>query len=164
MANALPVHEDRVQPEWIDYNRHMRDAYYAVAFSEATDALMDYLGLDEAYREATKGTLYTLEMKLGFLREISEGEAFTVTAQLLDADAKRIHVFLRMHAGESGALVATHESVLLHVDQAAGPASAPFPDEIAGRVQALLGEHKALEFPEVASRPISLAKKKPASG
>ncbi len=164
MAEALPVLEDRVQSEWIDYNRHMRDGYYAVVFRSATDNLMDYLGIDEPYREATKGTLYSLEIQLRFLREIAEGEAFTVTAQLLDADAKRIHVFLRMHTRDTGAPVATCETVLLHVDQAAGPASAPFPDDIAARVQALLGEHKALGFPEAASRPISLAKKKRTAG
>ena len=164
MAEALLVLEDRVQSEWIDYNRHMRDGYYAVVFSSATDSLMDYLGINEAYREATKGTLYSLEMQLRFLREIAEGEAFTVTAQLLDADAKRIHTFLRMHARDTGALVGTCENILLHVDQAAGPASAPFPDDIAARVQVLLGEHKALGFPEAASRPMSLARKKPAPG
>ena len=163
MAEALLVLDDRVQSEWIDYNRHMRDGYYAVVFSSATDSLMDYLGIDAAYREATKGTLYSLEMQLRFLHEISEDEAFTVTAQLLDADAKRIYVFLRMLARDAGALVATCEYILLHVDQAAGPASAPFPDDIAARVQALLGEHKALGFPEEASRPMSLARKKPAS-
>ena len=164
MAEALLVLEDRVQSEWIDYNRHMRDGYFAVVFSSATDSLMDYLGIDAAYREATKGTLYSLEMQLRFLHEISEDEAFTVTAQLLDADAKRIYVFLRMLARDVGALVATCENILLHVDQAAGPASAPFPDDIAARVQALLGEHKALGFPEEASRPMSLAKRKPATG
>ena len=164
MAEALLVLEDRVQSEWIDYNRHMRDGYFAVVFSSATDSLMDYLGIDAAYREATKGTLYTLEMQLRFLREIHEGEAFTVAAQLLDADAKRIHVFLRMQVRETGALVGTCENILLHVDQAAGPASAPFPDDIAARIQVLLGEHKELAFPEAASQPMSLAKKKPASG
>ncbi len=164
MAEALLVLEDRVQSEWIDYNRHMRDGYFAVVFSSATDSLMDYLGIDAAYREATKGTLYSLEMQLRFLHEISEDEAFTVTAQLLDADAKRIYVFLRMLARDAGALVATCEYILLHVDQAAGPASAPFPDDISARVQVLLGEHKTLGFPEEASRPMSLAKKKPASG
>ncbi len=164
MTEALLVLEDRVQSTWIDYNRHMRDGYYAVVFSSATDSLMDHLGIGEAYREATKGTLYSLEMQLRFLREINEGEAFTVTAQLLDADAKRIHTFLRMHARKTGELVATCETILLHVDQAAGPASAPFPDDIAARVQALLSEHKVLGFPEEASRPISLAKKKRTAG
>ena len=39
-----------VSPDWIDYNGHMNVGYYGVAFDKATDALLDLLGLGEAYR------------------------------------------------------------------------------------------------------------------
>jgi len=162
MAEPLLIHEGRVSPDWIDYNGHMRDGYYGVVCSDATDKLMDYLGIDEAYRERTGNTAYTLEMKIRFVAELSEGEPFHITAQMLGSDSKRYHVYLRMLRAESGALAATHESVMLHVDQAAGPAAAPFPAEIAERVAALTAAHKDLPFPEDASRPITLAKKPPA--
>ena len=32
-----------VPQEWINYNGHMTDAFYFVAFTEATEALLDYL-------------------------------------------------------------------------------------------------------------------------
>lgn len=159
MTEPLLVYEGAVQPDWIDYNGHMRDGYYGVVCSTATDNLMDQLGVDQAYRDRTRQTLYSLEVKIRFVAEVSEGEAFTVTAQLLDADTKRLHVYLRMCRAGSGELLATHESILLHVDQAAGPAAAPFPPEIAQRVEALLAAHKALPFPEDASRPIALRRK-----
>ena len=159
MTEPLLIHEGHVQRDWIDYNGHMRDGYYGVVCSDATDKLMDYLGIDEAYRERTGNTAYTLEMKLRFVAELSEGEPFFITAQMLGSDSKRYHVYLRMVRAESGELAATHESVMLHVDQAAGPASAPFPAEIAARVAALSEAHKELPFPEDASRPITLAKK-----
>jgi len=38
-----------VPPEWIDYNGHMMDAYYFLAFTEATEAFLDYVGLGAAY-------------------------------------------------------------------------------------------------------------------
>ena len=163
MAEPLLIHEGRVTPDWIDYNGHMRDGYYGVVCSDATDKLMDYLGIDEAYRERTGNTAYTLEMKIRFVAELSEGEPFFVTAQMLGSDSKRYHVYLRMVRAESGELAATHESVMLHVDQAAGPAAAPFPAEVAARVSALSEAHKHLPFPEDASRPITLSKK-PAAG
>jgi acyl-CoA thioesterase FadM len=31
----------QVQPDWVDYNGHLRDAFYLLIFSYATDALMD---------------------------------------------------------------------------------------------------------------------------
>jgi acyl-CoA thioester hydrolase len=67
-----------------------------------------------------------------------------------------------MFRTESGELAATHESIMLHVDQNAGPAATPFPGDIAQQVAALTEAHKDLPFPEDASRPITMAKKKTA--
>ncbi|NQD80797.1 thioesterase, partial [Pseudomonas sp. CrR14] len=39
-----------VQADWVDYNGHLRDAYYLLICSFATDGLMDLIGLDEAGR------------------------------------------------------------------------------------------------------------------
>ena len=33
-----------ILPEWIDYNGHLRDAYYGLVLSHAIDELMDHLG------------------------------------------------------------------------------------------------------------------------
>jgi len=50
---GIPIHESAVLPEWIDYNGHLRDAYYGLIFSESIDSLMDRVGLDAAYRART---------------------------------------------------------------------------------------------------------------
>ena len=42
------------------------DGYYAIAFSAATDALMDALGLDAAYRAATRCTWWATATR-GFI-------------------------------------------------------------------------------------------------
>jgi acyl-CoA thioester hydrolase len=162
MAEPLLIYDGRVKSDWIDYNGHMRDGYYVVVCSDATDNLMDHFGIDQAYRDRTQSTAFTLELKIRFLAELSEDEPFVITAQMLGSDSKRYHVYLRMVRKESGDLAATHESVMLHVDQTAGPASAPFPDEIAGRVAALTEAHKDLPFPDDASRPITMTKKRAA--
>lgn len=162
MAEPLLIYEGRVKPEWIDYNGHMRDGYYGVVCSDATDNLMDYLGIDEAYRERTGNTAYTLELKIRFAAELDADEPFFITAQMLASDSKRYHVYLRMIRSASGALAASHESIMLHVDQSAGPGAAPFPDDIAARVAALTEAHAALPFPGDASRPITMAKRKAA--
>jgi acyl-CoA thioester hydrolase len=66
--SSTPVYRTAVMPEWIDYNGHLRDAYYSLIVSLACDAFMDRIGLDEAYRARTRCTLYTLEMHMHFLR------------------------------------------------------------------------------------------------
>ena len=57
----LELHREPVRPEWIDYNGHMKLAYYLLAFDHACDAFLDYIGMDEAYRARTGGT--TLDRK-----------------------------------------------------------------------------------------------------
>ena len=47
------IHRTPVAPEWVDYNGHLRDAYYLLIFSHASDALMDAMGLDAAGRAAS---------------------------------------------------------------------------------------------------------------
>ena len=46
----LTIYRDVVRPEWVDYNGHLRDAFYLLIFSFATDALLDRIGLDDAAR------------------------------------------------------------------------------------------------------------------
>ncbi len=58
---APKIYSTSVAPEWIDYNRHLRDGYYSVVMSLACDALMDHVGLDAAYRARTGCTLFSLE-------------------------------------------------------------------------------------------------------
>ena len=130
-AAASFTRKTRVGREWVDYNGHMADFAYAIAFSETMTAYMDEIGLDAAYRAATSATLYTLDMRTGYLRECHQGDALSLTLHVLEADAKRLHAYLEMH-NAAGTLLAWNEQVLLHVSQAGGQAkAAAFPAEVA---------------------------------
>ena len=59
-----------------------------------------------------------------------------IYAQVIDADAKRLHVHSLILNEDTGAVLAVNEEVLMHVDQAGGPRSAPFPPEVAALVAA----------------------------
>ncbi|PKL97622.1 MAG: 4-hydroxybenzoyl-CoA thioesterase, partial [Gammaproteobacteria bacterium HGW-Gammaproteobacteria-9] len=39
----LPTYRTTISTEWVDYNGHLRDAFYLLIFSYATDALMEHL-------------------------------------------------------------------------------------------------------------------------
>jgi acyl-CoA thioester hydrolase len=149
-------YQTTVPPEWIDYNGHMMDGYYAVAFSAATDALMDALGLDAAYRAATRCTIYTAEMHIVYLRELKQGAPLRFTTQLLGYDAKRIHVFHSLYHETEGYLAATCELMLLHVNQAQARVVA-MPEDVMSR----LSEHAAAQaerpHPPQAGRVIGLS-------
>ena len=66
----LVCFEGVVLPEWVDYNGHLRDAFYSLLFSYGVDGLMDRIGLDAAGREALSHSLFTLEAHIHYLREV----------------------------------------------------------------------------------------------
>lgn len=136
-SSTLPLYRAQLLPEWIDYNGHVRDAYYGLVMSFAIDDIMDHLGLDAAYRERTRCTLYTLELHMRYLHEVKSTDDLVVASSILDADRKRIHMGCRFTCGRLSDAVATAEVMLLHVHQGDIPASSPFPQDIDAMIQTL---------------------------
>jgi acyl-CoA thioester hydrolase len=155
-VSELPIYVPKIEPEWIDYNGHLRDAYYGLIFSYAIDDLMDRLGIDAAYRTSTRNTLYSLEMHTFFLREVKRNDEIHVLSAIIGADKKRLHVATALHCARFAEAAASAEFMLLHVHQGEIVKSAPFPPEVRERVDALAAlsaRHPALG---TASRKIEL--------
>ncbi|NRF72312.1 thioesterase family protein [Aquincola sp. S2] len=150
----LRVHQTPVKPEWVDYNKHMSESCYLLVFGDNSDAFFRYVGIDEAYR-ASGLSFYTVETHIHYLREAMEGEPLRLSYQLLDLDRKRAHVFQAMHHGGSGALLATAEQLLVHVDLHTGR-SAPLPGELYERLLAIRAAHALLPTPEQAGHTIGI--------
>lgn len=142
MTDATPLTclETEVRAEWVDYNGHMNDSAYAIVFSRATDMLMDWLGIDAAFRAEYRHTLFTLETHIRYLRQAHEGERLAVDAVLLDHDGKRLHALFTMRQEDDGASLATCESMLMNMDQVTGR-PAPFLDPVFERVDAMRTLH-----------------------
>ncbi len=141
-----------VPPEWIDYNGHMMDAYYFLAFTEATEAFLDHVGLGAGYRARAGCGMYTAESHLCFLAPVTLGAALSYQTLLLGHDAKRLHVFHRMTS--AGLVAATCELMFLHV----GPEGVtPMPAEEARAVAALAAAHALVPRPDRAGRRVAMA-------
>jgi acyl-CoA thioester hydrolase len=154
---ALPAYRDTVRAEWVDYNGHMRDAFYLLVFSLATDLLIDLIGLPEAVRGARQRSVYTLEAHVNYLHEIKQGTPVRVDMRVLGHDAKRLHVYFEMFAedGKHPEPVAAGEQMLLHVDTS-GPRGVAFDPDVAARVSALAQAHRELPPARFAARVIGL--------
>ena len=152
----LALRTDTVRSEWIDYNQHMSEGYYGVAFCHVTDDFMDFVGLHEAYRIRTKCTIYTVETHTNFLRELKVHSPLRFTTHLLDFDAKRLHVFHEMYHAADGYLAATMEAMLLHVNDE--PRVVVMPPEVMAKVEATFEAHAGLPRPEQAGRSIGLSR------
>ena len=152
--SALETGGRTVPAEWVDYNGHMNDAYYFVAFTEATEAFLDHVGLGKAYRESSGCGIYTVESHLCFRASVRGGELISYRSQLLGYDAKRLHVFHQIMTSQ-GAEAATNELMFLHVDLA-GERVTAMPSERLAAVAALAAEQAELPVPEQAGRRIAM--------
>lgn len=152
---TLTTYQTRILPEWVDYNGHLRDAFYLLIFSYATDALMDRLGLDSHNREASGHSLFTLELHLNYLHEVKLDAHVEVHTHIIGHDAKRLHLYHSLHLVGGDKELAGNEQMLLHVDLA-GPRSAPFTEQALGQLSALLDEQSDLPPPLYIGRIIAL--------
>jgi carnitine 3-dehydrogenase len=153
---AAPMEMARmtVLPGWIDYNGHMTESRYLFACSETTDAFLRLIGADLDY---VKGghSYYTAETHILHMGEAKLGDALTGTVQVLHADEKRLHVFVRIL--REGVPVATLEQMCLHVDMAAGK-TCPASPEVLARLMPIAEAHKSLPRPEGAGRHVGQRK------
>jgi acyl-CoA thioester hydrolase len=139
----LQLYRTPVRPEWIDYNGHMHEAYYVLVFGNTTDAFLDLIGMDAAYRERTKTSLYTVEGHIAFIEEVPPDTGLRVATTIVAFDAKRVHLFHEMTRDSDGAQLATYELLALHVDQS-GPRVTAMPAPIFDKVSAIGAGHSAL--------------------
>ena len=154
---GIPIYETPIFPEWIDYNGHLRDAYYVLILSQATDALMDRIGLDAGYRQRTRCTLYTVELHIHYLHEVKRTDTAFVNVRILGADHKRIHAAFELTRGGPAPPAAAAEVMLLHVRQQEDSVmTAAFPPEVNAAIAQLQSAAGGLPTATPGSRRMEL--------
>lgn len=138
------AYREQVRPEWLDYNGHLNDASYAIVLTHAHELVLAHLGLSAAYRESHGASMFTVEMHLRYLAEVSAGQILTAATTLVEADRKRLRLHSELYADD--ALAATGECLYLHVDTAAGR-TVPLPEDRQVRVDAMREAHAELARP-----------------
>jgi carnitine 3-dehydrogenase len=150
--NDLPVTGDRQIPQsWTDYNGHMNEAHYVEVSSQASDCFMELVGADANYI-ASGGSYFTVETHVCYLHEISAGDHIRVTTQLIKGEGKKLHLFHRL-INDAGAVAATIETMLLHVDLKTRRTSEPG-GVVATNLVEMAKRHASLPKPDQLGRAI----------
>ena len=158
MRAPLDTHTSTVLPEWVDWNGHMNLAFYVTAFDQASGAFMRNIGLGRRYVDGKHGMTFVLETHVTYDREMKGGAPMRFATQLLARDAKRVHLFHEMYHAEQGYLAATNESIIMNIDYTSRR-SAPWPVQVAERLESVWESHKDLPKPAKAGRVMGLARK-----
>lgn len=144
-----------VRPEWIDYNGHMNIAFYVKALDEALDDIFDRLGCGATYRESQQSSTMTLELHINYIREIFEGDRYSIEFLVLQVWPKRVQVFCTMRREDGGDVSATFELMITHVSMTERRSS-PFPDWLRQDFEVLARAHAPIEHPPQVGRAVGM--------
>jgi acyl-CoA thioester hydrolase len=137
--------EGVVLPEHIDANGHMNIRHYVEYDSLGTFAVVEDVGIDDAYRAERGMGLFTAEHHLRYHRELREGARFSVHVRFLARGERSLHLMAFLLDQDQGLLANTLEVLAVHVDLTTRR-STPIPEDIAAGFDRLVVESDALAW------------------
>jgi acyl-CoA thioester hydrolase len=140
-----PIYRLTIPPEYQDENGHMNVRWYMAIFDDAGYPLVAQFGITPAYMAENNAGGFDLEHHIHYLNEVMIGDTVVVYARLVARTAKRMHYVMFMINETRGKLASIFECVNSFADMSARR-TAPYPDDIAAKIDALLGEHQALDW------------------
>jgi acyl-CoA thioester hydrolase len=135
-----------VPEEYRDENGHMNMRWYLAIFDDAGDVLHDQIGLTREYHSRHGSGTFDLEHHLYFLSEVNPGDDVAIYMRFVARSAKRLHYLMFMVNLTRGKLAAIFECMNAFANLAVRK-TAPFPDEIARKIDDVLARHEKLDWP-----------------
>lgn len=129
-----------------DQNQHMNMRWYVAIFDDAGDSLYLRLGMTPEYHRRHGTGTFDLEHHTHFLSEVVPGDGVAVYVRLVAHSAKRLHYLMFMVNETRGRLAAIFECVTAFADLRIRK-TAPFPPEIATKIEAGVAAGLALDWP-----------------
>jgi acyl-CoA thioester hydrolase len=140
-----PIYRVTIPPEYQDENGHMNVRWYLHIFDDAGYQMVASMGLTPEFHEKYGTGGFDLEHHIHYLNEVHIGDEVVVYLRLINRSAKRIHYLMFMVNETRGTLASIFECVNSFADLKARR-TAPYPDEIAAKIDGLLARHQALEW------------------
>jgi len=141
---SLPLfHRATIPKTYLDAMGHMNIRWYMALFDEAIWEMFASFGMNLDFFQTEKAGAFALQQFVRYLAEVRTGEMVAIRARILGRSAKRLHFMLFMINETSGSLATTLEGLGSYADLTVRRTK-PFPDRIAGRIDALLAEHSRL--------------------
>jgi acyl-CoA thioester hydrolase len=145
----------RVPPDWQDMNGHVNVRHHLGMYDLTNDPLLGLLGISEQWVHAQRVGLFDLEHHIWYLHEVHVGEEVALFIRFTARDLKRAQgvVFLLNLVQQRLASAIEFLSIAAHLDTRRAVA---MPDLVAGRLDDLILQQQALDWPAPRSGAISL--------
>jgi acyl-CoA thioester hydrolase len=142
---TLFVYRTTIPTEYEDSNGHMNVRYYMAIFDEAGYPMIEEFGLTPEYLESRGEGGFDLEHHLNYLNEVRVGDDVSVYVRIVGFTPKRTHYLMLMVNETRGNVASTFECINSYADLKIRK-TAPYPLEVAERIQAFLAQHQALAW------------------
>ena len=110
----LPVLDTIAPEEWCDVNGHMNITFYMLLVTRYLDLLTEWTGFGATYRAANQASLFVVETRMRYRREILVGSPVQVHGGLTYAAGKRLDAVCTIVV--EGAIAADADVVFINAD------------------------------------------------
>ncbi len=155
LSTPLKMHQTTVASEWLDEYAHMNLAYYVMICDQATYAFWEMVNGNKVLGERNGLEYAVVETHVNYIEEVRLHDPLVVTTQLLDADAKRFHIYHELRHSAKGFISATNEVMALGFDLAARKVTS-FAPSVEATLQSLYQQQKSIPRPANAGRSIGI--------
>lgn len=97
---------------------HLRASEYVKLFDDANTAFYVHTGLADENLVHDGTTSFLMDLHTCYLAELRAGETVHIGAQVLEVDARRVHLIYQMTTAADGRLAATCELAIINMNMA----------------------------------------------
>jgi acyl-CoA thioester hydrolase len=142
----LPLfHRTTIPTDYLDAMGHMNVRWYMALFDTASWKFFETFGMDDDYYRNQQGGGFALKHFIQYLAEVRVGETVAIRGRVLGRSVKRVHFILFMVNETTSTLAATLEALGSHADMRIRR-TAPYPPDIAARIDAMLEAQRKLDW------------------
>lgn len=145
VAELPRLRELSVPQAYEDWHGHMRMTHHLGIHDDSRLPFVNLMGVDETYFSERRMGFPVLETHLRFLAEVHVGDRVAVHVRFVGRSAKAMHTLWLLVNLSRQQVANTLEAVQVHVDLGRRR-PVPFPDEVAGALDQLIAEHRALSW------------------
>lgn len=145
IAQLPLLHRATIPPEYLDAMQHMNVRWYMALFDEGAWRFFASFGMNAEYYRTRQAGGFALKHFVQYFAEVRLGETVAIRGRVLGRTAKRVHFMLFMVNETTDRLAATLEALGSHADMRVRR-TAPYPEDLAARLDALIAEQAALSW------------------
>ncbi|WP_165355233.1 thioesterase family protein [Nocardioides oleivorans] len=153
---ALPAYVEQPVPmPFEDINGHLNVRHYVGIASEGLDESLVEVGIPQMWPLTHQQACFTAEHHVTYINELQTGDTMSARVRLLGRSERAAHALIYLLDETEKEVACVVEEIFLHIDLKTRR-TAPWPADVAEKMDARIAEHDALPFAADTSGSLAL--------